>query len=309
MDVTRLNKKQTAMLGALIGDAMGVPHEFKEDHAIDAAYLDRPAEIALNYKTYGVPLGVYSDDFSQQLCVNLNFGEHPTDPNFFYKDLLLWQKGKYWVSGQKFDEGMQTASQLAYYARKEDIKIHDERMSGNGSLMRVLPIAFMTTEIDPMKVMAWQCSAITHNSQEAIYACQFYCLLARMIADQPDRVGPISGFENLWNLVGGALMVDPITLPNGWFPDPVQQDFGSGYVIDTLNIVKDCIQRSKTFVEAVKRAILYGGDTDTNACVVGGIAALVFGLEDLPKEWMDFIQPSLDNRYVQELFDLHVTHE
>jgi ADP-ribosylglycohydrolase len=307
MDVTRLNPKQTAMLGALIGDAMGVPHEFKADHAIGASYLDDPSSIPTDYKTYGVPLGVYSDDFSQQLCVNLNFGEHPTDPNFFYQDLLLWQKGKYWVSGQKFDEGMQTASQLTYYARKGDIKIHDERMSGNGSLMRVLPIAFLTTEVDAMKLMAWQCSAITHNSEEAIHACQFYCLLARIIADQPGRIST-QLFGELWSLVGGALMKDDITLPNGWYPDPHQQDFGSGYVIDTLNIVFDCIMHATTFAEAVKRAILYGGDTDTNACVVGGIAALVFGLEDLPREWMDFIQPSLENRYVKDLFELNEQH-
>src|SRR6185312_11429314 len=227
MDVTKLNRKQTAMLGALIGDALGVPHEFKSDHAINPSYIDHPCSIDTEYKTYGVPLGVYSDDFSQQLCVDANFSEHPADPNPFYQDLILWRNGKYWVSGRQFDEGMQTASQLLYYARHNDIKIHDERMSGNGSLMRVLPIAFLATDIDSMKVMAWQCSAITHNSEEAINSCQFYCLLARMIADQTTTITPET-FQTLWGLVAELLE---------WSPNPDQQDFGSGYVIDTLNIV------------------------------------------------------------------------
>jgi ADP-ribosyl-[dinitrogen reductase] hydrolase len=292
MDISHLNQKQTAMLGALLGDALGCPHEFKESHAINQHYVECPGEIDVDYKTYGVPLGVYTDDFSQQLCVNANFSEHPTDPNPFYRDLLLWEKGKYWVSGQLFDEGMQTRSQLAYYARKNDIKVHQEEMSGNGSLMRVLPIAFMASDIDTLNVMAYQCSYITHNSDECIKACQFYCLLARFIADQPGGVTP-ELFTTIWGLVGELLK---------WSPDPWQQEFGSGYVIDTLNIVKDCIEHSTSFKEAVTRAILYGGDTDTNACVVGGIAALVFGLADVPKEWMDFIEPSLRNRHVQELF-------
>lgn len=295
MDVTNLNRTQEAMLGALIGDAMGVPHEFKSDHAINSYFIDHPEEITVDYKTYGVPLGVYSDDFSQQLCVLNNFAEHPTDPKPFYEDLLAWEKGKYWVSGQLFDEGMQTRQQLAYYRRYRDVKVHSENMSGNGSLMRILPIAFLTNDIDAMKVMAFQCSSITHNSKDAIDACQFYCLLTRLIADQPGHIGR-EMFPTYWGLTASLLK---------WSPDPKQQDFGSGYVIDSLNIVKDCIENSDSFAAAIKRAIQYGGDTDTNACIVGGVAALVFGLEDVPKEWMDFIHPSLENRHVQGLFGLY----
>lgn len=294
MNTSSLDLKQTAMLGALIGDAMGVPHEFKRDHAINSYYIDNPSEIPTEYKTYGVPLGVYSDDFSQMLCVNANFSEHPTDPKFFYEDMLDWERGKYWVSGFKFDEGMQTASQLRHYAKKRDIKLHQEEMSGNGGLMRVLPIAFMANDIDALNVMAFQCTAITHNSSECVKSAQFYCLLARMIADQPTKIAP-GMFGVVWDLVAEL---------QKWTPDRTANDFGSGYVIDSLNIVRDCIENSTSFAGAIKRAIQYGGDTDTNASIVGGIAALVFGLDDLPKAWMDFIAPSLQNRHVQELFHL-----
>jgi ADP-ribosyl-[dinitrogen reductase] hydrolase len=300
MNISMLDKKQTAMLGALLGDALGVPHEFKGEHAINQHFVDHPTQITDEYKTYGVPLGVYSDDFSQMLCVNANYSVDPSNPTGFYKDLLLWQKGKYWVSAQKFDEGLQTASQLRYYGMKEDIKIHEEQMSGNGSLMRVLPIAFMASDVTEMNIWTFQCSAITHNSHECIMACQFYNILARMIADQPGKVDTKT-FLNTWEVVCGVLQWNPET---SWKPD-----LGSGYVIDTLNMVKDCIQYSDSFENAVKRAIRYGQDTDTNASVVGGIAALVFGLEDIPQEWLTFIAPSLENRYVDELFNHKEEHE
>lgn len=297
MDVTTLDRKQTAMLGALLGDALGVPHEFKGEHAINQHFVEHPTQITDDYKTYGVPLGVYSDDFSQMLCVNENYSKTPNDPTTFYKDMMLWQKGKYWVSAAKFDEGLQTASQLRYYGLNEDIKIHEEQMSGNGSLMRVLPIAFMTNDITEMNIWTFQCSAITHNSDDCIRACQFYNVLARMIADQPLGISK-DVFSAIWESVIGIQNWNPARA--AWKPD-----FGSGYVIDTLNIVKDCIEYSDNFEGAIKRAIRYGQDTDTNASVVGGIAALVFGLGDVPQEWMQFIAPSLENRYVDELFNHH----
>lgn len=300
MDVSHLNKKQIAMLGALFGDALGVPHEFKADHAIKADYIDHPNTIPVEYKSYGVPLGVYSDDFSQMLCVDENYSQHPDAPDLFYKDLLLWRNGKYWVSGQKFDEGMQTASQLMYYGRNGDIKIHEEQMSGNGSLMRVLPIAFMTDDIHTMKVWTFQCSAITHNSDECINACQFYNILARLVADQPEGCTP-DQFSALWDTVIGVMAWDPTNVG--------ADDLGSGYVMSTLNVVKDCIEHSTSFAGAIKRAIMYGEDTDTNASVVGGIAALVFGLADVPQEWWDFIQPSLENRYVHKLIHQGENHD
>lgn len=301
-DFTSLDQKQTAMFGAMLGDALGVPHEFKNDHAINSYFIEHPTQIDTEYKTYGVPLGVYSDDFSQQLCVNEHFKSDTVDASPFYEDLLQWRKGKYWVSGQAFDEGMQTASQLLHYGRTGSIRIHESRSSGNGSLMRVLPIAFVTDDSHTMLRLAFQCSTITHNSEDCIKSCQFYVLLARMVADQQNKQGSHidkAQFLMLWSLAGTVL---------DWSPLEDQQDFGSGYVIDTLNIVLDCIENTSSYAEAVKRAIMYGGDTDTNACVVGGIAALVFGLDNLPSEWVQFIQPSLENRYVKELLHLNEEH-
>jgi ADP-ribosylglycohydrolase len=301
IDFSTLDQKRIAMFGAMLGDALGVPHEFKSEHAINRTFVDRPTQIDPEYKTYGVPLGVYSDDFSQMLCVDAHFHDGKMNVEAFYADLLQWRKGKYWVSGQKFDEGMQTASQLAHYSRKGEIRIHEPRASGNGSLMRILPIAFATDDSEMMLKMAYHCSAITHNSDECIKACQFYCILARLIADQQNAGKTIThtDFDILWGTVAGVLE---------WFPDPEQQDFGSGYVIDTLNMVKYCMNNSYSYADAVSKAILTGGDTDTNASIVGGIAALVFGLNDLPADWLEFIKPSLENRYVKELFHLNEEH-
>lgn len=285
--ISKLSKKQTAMLGALIGDAMGMPHEFKEAHAINQTFIKHPLQITEEYKTYPVPGGRYTDDFSQQLCVEKHFRTYPVKSDAFYADLLNWSDGKYWVGGHKFDEGMQTASQLKYYDRYIEIKQNKPNQSGNGSLMRVLPVAFMDCTDDEAQVAAFLCSAITHNTDEAVHSCQFYVQLIReLLKDEPG---------DLWQRTAKRIGYDPYR--PGYTP-------GTGYVIDSMCVLKDAFVDSWSFESAINNTIRIGGDTDTNACIVGGFAALVYGLTDLPDEWLEFIQPSFENQYVKELFSL-----
>jgi ADP-ribosyl-[dinitrogen reductase] hydrolase len=289
INTKRFTKKQTAMMGALIGDAMGVPHEFKHKDNIEPYFIDHPLALTDDYRSYAhEPSGVYSDDFSQQLCVAVNSIKPTHNKGAFYEDLLEWQRGKYWVNSHLFDEGIQTASQLQYYSRTGKVNIHNEQMSGNGSLMRILPVAFSASNVSELKTRVDDFGSITHNSPDCMNSCFFYCLLVKIL-----RLSYID-FNFAWNEV--------IDQMDGWTPQREKHNLGSGYVIDTLMAVKDCIENTNSFPEAIKRAIMYGGDTDTNACVVGGIAALVFGLDDVPQEWFDFIQPSLENEYVQQLF-------
>lgn len=299
MNILGLNKMQTAMFGAMLGDALGVPHEFKSDWKINEDFIEHPLTITNDYKTYDVPLGVYSDDFSQQLCV-LDVYRHPhATAEDFYRHLLDWELGRYWVNHQKFDEGIQTANQLAYYRKKNEVNYHDPKKQGNGSLMRVLPLAFLAKDLIDLHAKVFQCSAITHNSPDTIKACMFYCMVARSMAnhmevtveDRKER------FDIGWQNAIDYLRWDIDTIHN-------KPDLGSGFVLDSLVAVQDCIRNSENYAEAVSRAIEYGGDTDTTACIVGGMAALVFGLESVSEEWMTFIQPSLQNEYVQQCFSL-----
>lgn len=40
-----------------------------------------------------------------------------------------------------------------------------------------------------------------------------------------------------------------------------------------------------TYGEALQRMLLKGGDTDTNAAIVGGMMGAAVGIEGIPKEW------------------------
>jgi ADP-ribosyl-[dinitrogen reductase] hydrolase len=40
-----------------------------------------------------------------------------------------------------------------------------------------------------------------------------------------------------------------------------------------------------SFEECVLKAVNLGGDTDTTGCVAGGLAGVLYGLENIPTEW------------------------
>lgn len=61
---------------------------------------------------------------------------------------------------------------------------------------------------------------------------------------------------------------------------------GSGYVVDCLWSARIAMEESSDFESAVKRAIAFGNDTDTTACVAGGIAGIRYGKEGIPVRWI-----------------------
>ena len=59
---------------------------------------------------------------------------------------------------------------------------------------------------------------------------------------------------------------------------------GGGYVVTSLKSAHlACME--KNYEDTVKRAIAYGIDTDTTACVAGGIAGIRHGVQGIPAEW------------------------
>lgn len=69
-------------------------------------------------------------------------------------------------------------------------------------------------------------------------------------------------------------------------PDELGKGTGSGYVVDCLRSARWALQQP-TYQDVIKTAIALGNDTDTTACVAGGIAGLYFGFDAIPQHWRD----------------------
>ena len=61
----------------------------------------------------------------------------------------------------------------------------------------------------------------------------------------------------------------------------------SGNVVSTLEAVLWCLLTTNSYTECVLKAVNLGGDTDTIGMVTGGLAGIMYGLDGIPKGWVE----------------------
>jgi ADP-ribosyl-[dinitrogen reductase] hydrolase len=277
--------------GLLVGDALGVPYEFYAPHAIPAAELiefEPPADFRRSHE--GTPPGTWSDDGALALCLLASLLEKGTlDPDDLMSRLARWYDAGYMaVDGRVFDVGMQTSSSIAAFKAGRsavDSGGRDERSNGNGSLMRVLPLALWHRGSDEELVNA-AClqSVVTHGHLRSQLCCALYCLWARRTLEDhaeawADAVRTLRHF-----LKRSPEASDEFEAHIR--PDDEGNISGSGYVVDCLRSAV-FVANQATYEETVRAAIRLGHDTDTTACVAGGIAGLRFGTSGIPSRWLE----------------------
>ena len=76
-----------------------------------------------------------------------------------------------------------------------------------------------------------------------------------------------------------------------------------GYVVHTLEDSLWCLLQTNSYSEAVLKAVNLGEDTDTTATVVGAIAGMHYGLEDIPTEWITSLVRKEDIIELSNRFD------
>lgn len=277
------------LIGLLVGDALGVPFEFHKAADLpaqgDIEYSPPPG---FNRAHKGVPPGTWSDDGAQALCLLaslLDCGR--LDMADFAGRLARWYSDGYLaVDGVVFDVGVTTGRAiLALRSGASPLESGpaDPNSNGNGALMRVLPLALWHRGPDVELVRDAQLqSRVTHGHIRSQVCCALYCLWGRrMLASVPtpweDAVlalrqiyeqMPDAGDELEWS-------VRPDDLPEGK---------GSGYVVDCLRSARLALE-AVCYQDVVRRAIALGNDTDTTACVAGGIAGIRGGINDIPERW------------------------
>ena len=281
------------LYGLLVGDALGVPYEFHDAEELppyEEIEMTPPAGFRRAHT--GGEAGTWSDDGAQALCL---LDSVVTCKKFRLKDfsdrLLAWyQTGKWAVDGTVFDVGIQTGEALNAYRLgmpPEKCGLLRPDGKGNGALMRVLPLALWHSGTDKELVLdAHEQCLITHGHPCNQVCCALYCLVARALLTR-------LAFDEALDRALGSLRRIYRELPAyeqelEWSirPDEPWEGKGSGYVTDCLRSAFMIMKHASGYEEAVKRAVMLGNDTDTTACVTGGLAGIRFGFSGIPERWL-----------------------
>ena len=256
-------------------------------------------------KTYeNVAAGTWSDDGAQALCLFQSL----LDKNVFcledFSDRVLsWYEDGVWaVGGEVFDVGIQTAYALRGYKNgllPEECGMLNPDGKGNGALMRVLPLVLWhSVHGSPDKEQrtkglvedAHRQCLITHGHVCNQVCCALYCLAAQELMEGLEAHEAIEAGL-------GALRRSYRDLPEyeqelEWSirPDQTWEGTGTGYVVDCLRSAFMIFLQASDYEDGVKRAVLLGNDTDTTACVAGGLLGIRYGVQGIPDRWMSMLR-------------------
>lgn len=295
MPVTRDDRIKGGLLGLLIGDALGVPYEFHGPEDIpprDHIEMQPPADFRRAHPS--VPAGTWSDDGAQALCLLASLLEHDClELEDFSARLLRWiRKGYLAVDGRVFDVGVQTSVALERLATGTDparAGPAGEYDNGNGSLMRVLPLALWHRGSDEELARdAIRSSLPTHGHRRSQLCCAAYCLWARrMLEGREQSAAWAEAVDFTETLLDGREQDQ-----HEWAVLALRRapaGGGSGYVLDCLHSARLALEQD-SFEAVLKAAVALGNDTDTTASVAGGIAGIRFGAQAIPARWREALR-------------------
>lgn len=289
------NKVKAGIIGVCIGDALGVPVEFKKREDLKR----NPVTKMLEYMSWNQPKGTWSDDSSLTLCL----AEEPTKGYNLEKigqSFVKWNKYGHWTAhGRLFDIGGTTRHALARLIKGESAKFSGnifEEDNGNGSLMRILPLVFyLENEEDIQKIYftVREVSAITHGHFRSVFACFIYVIFSIQLLKGKSKREAYTHTQNTALKYAEKQGFNPNEielfsriLKNNISGYPEDEIKSVGYVLHSLEASLWCFLNSESYSEAVLKAVNLGEDTDTTGAITGGIAGIYYGYENIPKEWI-----------------------
>lgn len=284
-------------LGLAVGDALGVPVEFKS-----RAYLKvHPVKEMMGYGVWDQPSGTWSDDSSLAFCLAESLLKG-YDLNDIAQKSAQWMRAGYWSAhGKVFDIGGTTRIALDRILQGEDARFSgetEERSNGNGSLMKIAPASlyFAQANDDELFAAIRAISAITHAHFRSVLGCFIFSIYIAELLRGADktialkttatRVREFSKKQE-FNAKEVALYG---RILEGMLPLVQEEEiYSGGYVIHTLEASIWCLLTTTNYKDAVLKAVNLGDDTDTTACVTGALAGLYYGYNSIPFQWSELI--------------------
>lgn len=274
------DRARGALLGLAVGDAVGTTLEFSV----------RDSQARLMDMVGGGPFCLKPGQWTDDTAMALALAESLADQGRLDEQDLLarftgwWRKGTYSCTGHCFDIGGTTAQALARWERTgaDHCGATDAHSAGNGSLMRLAPVAVRYWRDRPaLEDAAARQSRTTHAAPEAVDACVFY---AGRLAD---AIEGASRSEVLRPHRGAYTGLIAEIAAGSWRGKARDQINASGYVAHALEASLWSVGRSPDVNTAILHAANLGQDADTTAAITGQLAGALGGAASIHSKWLE----------------------
>lgn len=289
-----MSKFIDALIGHAIGDAMGVPIEFESRDIL----LKRPVTKMIGYGSHDVPKGTWSDDTSMVIATMISF----INKGFFdCKDIMMnfyyWLKeSKFTAVDKVFDAGHTCISSIINFSKGYELKDcgqKDLSSNGNGSLMRILPVALYsynkTLSENKIIQLTNDISSLTHAHEISKLGCYIYVRYVMFLLSGLDKKEAYNQLQKISydDYSKDSREVYKRILKEDISKLSLDEINSTGYVVDTLEASIWIILQCNSFNETIIGAINLGEDTDTIGAITGAMAGIIYGYNSIKKEWLN----------------------
>lgn len=266
------------MLGAIIGDIVGSKYEF--NNTFD-----------YNFEMFGE-----DSDFTDDTICTVAIADAILNKRSYQESLHDWcrrypnPKGAY---GGRFAAWVHSDNPQPYNS------------FGNGSAMRVSPVAWLFDDLSQVLEEAEKTALPTHNHPEGIKGAK---AVAHAIWHfrKANKVKGECGAKKCSNSTkDDEALKDFIDIARSYYTDFDTRDYPKGVFdetcMDAVPLSLHIISQASSFEDAIRLAISQGGDSDTIGAIVGSIAEARFGI---PQETKDKVMTYLtkEMKRIYELF-------
>lgn len=283
------DRARGALIGLAVGDALGTTLEFQRPGTF------QPITDLVGGGPFGLEPGQWTDDTSMALCLAESLVEsRGFDPRDQMERYVRWWREGHWSStGTCFDIGNTTREALARFERSGEpfSGPTDPNSAGNGSLMRLAPIAIAYAH-DPAEAvrLAGESSRTTHGAREAVDACRYFASLligAMRGVPKAELLSPrYEVVPGLWDEAPLVATIDEVAAGSFQEKEPPEIR-GTGHVTRTLEAALWAFERTDDFRSGALKVVNLGNDADTTGAVYGQIAGAFYGASAIPAGWSE----------------------
>lgn len=249
------------MIGAIIGDIVGSSYEFRRVKVKTTDFELFPRDAKFTDDTV-LTMAVANSILREEKIVESlkKFGNRYPHAGY----------------GGRFANWLRTASSQPYYS------------FGNGSAMRVSPIGFIYDDVVKVNEEAKKSAECTHNHPEGIKGAQATAVAIFMAKDGYSKDGIKNVLESFFKYDLSRKLAD-IRL-HYKFEVSCQKSVPEAII---------AFLESDNFEDAIRKSISLGGDTDTQACITGGIAQAFY--KNIPKNMVEEARKRLPEEFLDIL--------